>query len=122
MSTKTKRSIHADAAKVSKVGKVGKIGPAKGKVAKAANVTPKANKPAKAPKAEGTARRGRAPAWPLDAKIKVLAKTNPKREGTNAFEKFERYSRVKTVGEFLADGGASHTLHYDIAHNFIEIG
>lgn len=116
---KSKKAIHAEAAKATKLsaGKIGKKPAAKGGAKKApAKAAPKAKKEGGAP------RKGRALPWPDDAKITVLVKENPKRKGTAAFDKFARYSRVKTVGEFKADGGVATTLHYDLDHEFIKIG
>jgi len=84
---------------------------------KAATKAPKTAKPA----TEG-GRKGRAPAWPLDAKIKVLAKENPKRAGSASFDRFALYSKNATVGDFLAAGGTSGDLHWDSEHEYISIG
>jgi hypothetical protein len=96
------------------------------KVSKGAPAKP-ASKPAKAPKekapkAEGEGgRRGRAPAWPLDAKIKVLVE-NPKRAGTASHDRFALYGKGTTVGAFLEAGGTSGDLHWDSEHEYISIG
>lgn len=67
-------------------------------------------------------RRGRAPAWPLDAKITVLAEGNPKREGTKAHAAFALYAKAKTVGDYLAAGGTTVDLHWDEDKKLIKIG
>ena len=110
----SKKQINAKAS-LSTGSKVSKGAPAAKKAA--AVKTPKAAKPA----TEG-GRKGRAPAWPLDTKIKVLAKENPKRAGSASFDRFALYSKNATVGDFLAAGGTSGDLHWDSEHEYISIG
>lgn len=98
------------------------------KTAAAEAAKPKANpapKPAadpkepKAPKAEGEATtRGKRIE---NRKIKVLVKDNPKRPSSASFQRFELYKTCKTTDEFLAAGGYSADLRYDVEHEFIEL-
>ena len=93
--------------------------PVKTEAAKAAEVTPKAAPVAK-PKAEGAepTKRGKRIE---NQKIRVLAKENPKRPSSNAFQIFSLYATCKTTDEFLAAGGNTAALRYDIEHEFIEL-
>lgn len=93
---------------------------AKKAVAKKAEKPAKAAKPTKEASTEG--RRGRAPAWPLETKIKVLVSENPKRAGSSSFDRFALYGKGTTVGAFLEAGGTSADLHWDSEHEFISIG
>ena len=54
-------------------------------------------------------------------KIKVLAKENPKRKGTAAYQRFELYKKSTTVADFIAKGGRTIDLAYDQAHGFIKL-
>jgi len=49
-------------------------------------------------------------------KIKVLADRNPKREGAPSVSVSELYGKNKTVESFLAAGGSSRDLAYDVTH------
>lgn len=92
------------------------------KISAKATKAAKSTKPtAKKEKGESTGRRGRAPAWPLETKIKVVAKENPKRAGSAAAKRFDLYKDNPTVGAFLAAGGTSGDLHWDSTHGHIEI-
>ena len=53
--------------------------------------------------------------------IKVLAKSNPKREGTAAHKVFAIYAKSKTVGDFLKHGGSRLALRYDLKQGFIKL-
>lgn len=66
-------------------------------------------------------RRGRTSSISDDAKITLLVKENPKREGTNGYKAFQLYNKHKTVGSFLAAGGSRADLRYDEAKEFIKI-
>ena len=77
------------------------------------------NKPA-AKKGEAPAG-GRAPTLADDAKITLLVKENPKREGCAAYERFNAYFTVKTVAEALAAGLTRKDLAWDIAHGHISV-
>jgi len=80
-------------------------------------------KAAKKTKANGEAKgkRGRAGQFGPEMKIKVLADKNPKREGSAASERFELYGKNKTVESFLAAGGSSRDLAYDVTHGHVEV-
>ena len=54
-------------------------------------------------------------------KIKVLAKENPKRKGSAAYQRFELYRKSTTVADFIAKGGRTIDLAYDQAHDFIKV-
>ena len=54
-------------------------------------------------------------------KIKILVKDNPKRPSSASFGRFELYKTCKTTDEFLAAGGYSADLRYDVEHEFIEL-
>lgn len=56
-----------------------------------------------------------------DGKITLLAKENPKREGSNAFKKFELYKKHKTVKAFLEAGGKRSSLRYDAKKGYIKL-
>ncbi len=63
---------------------------------------------------------------PSDAKLTVLAKENPRREGTLGAKTFALYAKAKTVGEFRElckeRGGDAGYLHADIRAGHIKIG
>lgn len=103
--------------------KIGKTGTGVGAAKKGA-VPAKPAKAAKPAKSEGesSGRKGRAPAWPLETKIKVLVAENPKRKGTSSYDRFALYGKNPTVGEFLAAGGTSGDLHWDSEREYIKIG
>lgn len=94
---------------------------AKGKPAKAA----KAEKPAKKKgKGKGGLTGKRARLYTDDQRIVVIVKGNPKREGTNAYDRFALYEKGKkgmTVKAALAAGVNSGDLKYDVDHEFITI-
>ena len=64
---------------------------------------------------------GRAPTLADEAKITLLVKENPKREGCAAYERFNAYFTVKTVAEALAAGLTRKDLAWDIAHGHISV-
>lgn len=72
-------------------------------------------------KDNGEGRRGRKGAFNESQKIKVLVKDNPKREGTASYDTFELLKKSKTVGDFFANGGGSHNLHWNIERGYIEV-
>jgi hypothetical protein len=74
------------------------------------------------PGSDSAGRRGRPSGYKPEAKITVLAKENPKREGSASYKEFELYRKHKTVGAFLAAGGTSASLRWDSEHKFIKIG
>lgn len=55
------------------------------------------------------------------AKITLLAKTNPKREGSKAHARFAAYRDGQSVGEALDAGVTTPDLVYDAKHGFIHI-
>jgi len=59
----------------------------------------------------------------LDAKITVLAATNPKRPNTKAFDVFSKYVDGMTVQAFMDAAGSEATpnMVYDAKHGFIAI-
>jgi hypothetical protein len=63
----------------------------------------------------------RAATYPETAKITVLVKENPKREGSAAYGRFALYGKNRTVGAFLAAGGARIDLSYDAARGYVAI-
>lgn len=54
-------------------------------------------------------------------KIRILAASNPKKPGSNAWHRFNLYKDGMTVNDFLRAGGTRSDLHYDVDHNFIDI-
>ena len=56
-----------------------------------------------------------------EAKIKLLVKDNPKREGSASYNRFELYKSSKTVSEFIAAGGTRADLAWDAARGYIAI-
>ena len=57
-----------------------------------------------------------------DAKITVLAKENPRREGTDAHEKFKLYKTGMTVADYIKKGGSSGKIRTDVARGNIKVG
>lgn len=60
--------------------------------------------------------------WPKEAKVTLLVKENPKKEGSKARERFQHYFNSKTVGDYLAAGGTYQDIAYDNGRQFIKIG
>ena len=96
-------------------GKAGKKGKTPAKAAKKAKKAKKAVKAGEAKKHNG--RR----TYPLTAKITVLTKKNPKREGSASYKRFELYTKNHTVESFLKAGGITPDLNYDVKHGFIKV-
>lgn len=113
------------AGKAAAPAKATKLAKGTGKAATAAKGAGKAAPAAKgkaAKKPDGdAARRGRKGSFDESQKIKVLVKDNPKREGTASYDTFELLRKSKTVGDFFANGGASHNLHWNIERGYIEV-
>ena len=83
---------------------------------------PAASKPAEAPKADAAEVKSRGiKGVALTAKIKVLASSNPKREGSKARERFAFYKDGMTQEEALNAGVTTPDLVYDASHGFISI-
>ena len=102
--------------------------PAKAKKAAAKKASAKAKKaaakkaPAKAKKAKGDSPgRGRPSTIDQKAKIQILVKKNPKREGTKGHQQFALYKQKMTVAEFMEVGGDPRTLHWDIKKEYISL-
>lgn len=55
------------------------------------------------------------------AVITVLSAVNPKRKGTLTFQRFELYKTGMTVGDYIAAGGRSGDVNYDVANGYISI-
>jgi len=59
-----------------------------------------------------------------DAALTVLADSNPKREGSSAYDRFEGYlanPAPKTVKEALDNGLTMGDIKYDLIHGSIEV-
>ncbi len=69
---------------------------------------------------ESSGRRGRTSEF-AGKKLKLLTKENPKRAGSGAFKRFELYSDVKTVDDFIAAGGTYGDIKYDLEAGYIEV-
>ena len=59
-------------------------------------------------------KRGRKPSTPDTAKITLLVKQNPRREGTKAHKRYSLYKSGMTVGEYLKKGGSRGSLRKDV--------
>lgn len=73
-----------------------------------------------------TKRRGRPSAkFSPDARIRVLAKTNPKRPGSAAAARFSLYEDKMTVAAYAARVGSAHhawrDLVNDVAHEYVQV-
>jgi len=55
------------------------------------------------------------------AKITLLVDSNPKREGSAAHGRFEKYKTGMTVAAFLAAGGTRSDLRWDSERNYVRI-
>lgn len=53
--------------------------------------------------------------------IKVLAKENPKRAGSEAHKRWGLYAKCKTVGAFLKAGGEQINLRDDVAKGYVQV-
>lgn len=56
-----------------------------------------------------------------DGKITLIEKTNPKREGTRAYKRYELYKKHKDIASYLEAGGKRSSLRYDEKHNYIKL-
>jgi len=70
---------------------------------------------------KSSGRRGRAPKYGDNAKIKVLAKENPFRDGSKAAKNFKVYKTGLTVGDYVAKGGDRSSLKFDVGRKFISV-
>lgn len=57
----------------------------------------------------------------LNKTIYLLIEKNPKKPSGAAHKRFELYRSVKTVTEFLVQGGTLSDIRYDSAHGYIEL-
>ena len=55
------------------------------------------------------------------AVITVVAGENPKRIGTLSFTRLNLYRTGMTVGEYIAAGGRSGDINYDVAAGYITV-
>lgn len=85
------------------------------KVAATPTKVPVAPKEAKEPKAS------KAKNYEDTAKVTLLVKENPKREGSASYERFEGYKGAKTVADALANGVTRADLDWDAKHGYITI-
>jgi hypothetical protein len=54
-------------------------------------------------------------------KIKLIAKENPKREGSAAHKRFAIYKNGMPVETFLEKGGRTSAIRWDLKHGFIAL-
>jgi hypothetical protein len=59
--------------------------------------------------------------YPEASVLKVLSPTNPKKPGSKAHDRFNRYYGCRTVGEFIRNGGTYQDLVYDIGRKYIRV-
>ncbi len=61
--------------------------------------------------------------YPDASKITLLAKDNPKKEGSKCRERFQHYfsDSVNTIGDFIAAGGTYADVAYDVGRRFISV-
>lgn len=55
------------------------------------------------------------------ATITLLAIENPKRKNTLSFTRFALYKNGMTVGDYIAAGGRSGDVNYDVENGYISI-
>ena len=60
--------------------------------------------------------------YPNDAKVTLIVKENPKKEGSKSRERFEGYTGAKTVGEAMKGGVTYADIAYDIGRMHIKVG
>lgn len=70
--------------------------------------------------AEKTPRK-RSPSFPNNGIVTVLAESNPKRAGSAAHERFEKYQSGRTVAENKQAGIGPNDLKYDSEHGYIRV-
>jgi hypothetical protein len=81
--------------------------------------TPKKKAPAK--KKTNGAARGRRSTYGPDQKIVVVAKENPRREGTAVFKQFELAKKHGTVGAYLKAGGSLGSLRKSVKKGWMRV-
>lgn len=59
--------------------------------------------------------------YTLESKVVFNKKTNPKREGSKAHARFDKYMKAKTVKEYFELSGTKADLKYDVEKGFITI-
>lgn len=95
------------------------------KPAKAAKAPTKATKPAKKakakPEANGGGRPGPKGTFSRTAKIKIVAKENPYREGTKSAKWFAVYKEGMTVEAAIAAGTPRHHIRWDAVQGNIKL-
>ena len=72
-------------------------------------------------KGEGKAKKEKTPKAVDTRKIKILAKENPKREGTKAFKLFAKYTNGMTVADAVKAGVKARIVRNDAKKGLIEI-
>lgn len=98
---------------------------------KAANGEAKADAPAKEKAPSSRAKLSKQ--YPEDAKLTLLAESNPKKPGSAAHGIFEFYKNAATVGDFFAASanfehngkkrpGSYADITYDVGHGYIKVG
>lgn len=55
----------------------------------------------------------------LDPRVIVVVVPNPKKPGTKAYQRYSLYQTGMTVQQYLAAGGESSDIRYDVNHGFI---
>jgi hypothetical protein len=93
----------------------------KAKAKKAAAPVKAKTKGKKAPVVAEKTGRGRQPLFADNAKIKLLVKENPAREGTSSHEFFETAKAAKTFGAYRANGGNLKYLYWFQERGKLEI-
>ena len=68
-----------------------------------------------------TTGRGRRSPFPETAKINLLVKDNPRREGTAVFKQYEIARKSPTVGAYLKAGGRLASLHKSIKKGWLKV-
>jgi len=53
--------------------------------------------------------------------ITVEAEENPKRKGSQSYDRFELYTKFPNVIDFLVNGGKTADITWDLKHGFISI-
>ena len=64
---------------------------------------------------------GRPKADKSEAKITLLVKENPHREGTETYEMFQKIQKCKTVGDFFKKGGTPLYLRWFVNHDEVSV-
>jgi hypothetical protein len=70
--------------------------------------------------ANGNGKRGRKSAY-AGKYLYRKAETNPRREGSAAWENFKKIRNGMTYEKFIADGGNGQQLRLDIEQKFVEV-